>query len=242
MRADNKVWFKQGMRVGIPIGLGYFAVAFSLGIMAKHAGFSAFQATLTSIVGNASAGEFALFTLVAAGGGYLEAAIMTFVANARYLLMSCALSQKLEEDLSFFHRLLLGFYLTDEHFGVAVSVERKLNPFYTYGAIVVSAPGWAIGTGLGVIMGNMLPANIVSALSVSLYGMFLAIFIPPAKENKIIAAVVAIAMLSSWVFSKVAVLWSLSSGTQIIILTVVISLAAAILFPVKEEEQKTNES
>ena len=242
MRADNKLWFKQGMRLGIPIGLGYFAVAFSLGIMAKQAGFSAFQATLTSIVGNASAGEFALFTLVAAGGGYLEAAIMTFVANARYLLMSCALSQKLEEDLPFFHRLLLGFYLTDEHFGVAVSVERKLNPFYTYGAILVSAPGWAIGTGLGVVMGNMLPANIVSALSVSLYGMFLAIFIPPAKENKIIAAVVAIAMLLSWGFSKAAVLWNVSSGTQIIILTVAISLVAAILFPIKEEEQETNES
>ena len=237
MRSDNKQWFKQGMKIGVPIGLGYFAVAFSLGIMAKHAGFSAFQATLTSIVGNASAGEFALFTLVAAGGGYLEAAIMTIVANARYLLMSCALSQKLEATLPFYHRLLLGFYLTDEHFGVAVSREGYLNPFYTYGAIVVSAPGWALGTGLGVVMGNMLPANIVSALSVSLYGMFLAIFIPPAKENKVIAGVVLLAMGLSWAFSKIAVLWNISSGTQIIILTVAISLAAAILFPIKEEEE-----
>lgn len=231
-------WYKKGMKDGIPIFLGYFAVAFTLGIAAKNAGFTAFQASLTSFLVNASAGEFAGFTLVAAGASYIEMAIMMAVANARYLLMSCALSQKIDEKTSIFHRLLVGFYLTDEIFGVSVAVPGKLNPIYTYGVITIAAPGWTIGTCLGVIMGNLLPVNIVSALSVGLYGMFLAIIIPPARKNKILSGIVAISMILSYIASKTPFLQNLSSGTVIIILTVLIAGVAAVLFPVKEKKNE----
>ncbi|MBQ6887310.1 MAG: AzlC family ABC transporter permease [Lachnospiraceae bacterium] len=227
------------MQHGIPISLGYLAVSFTLGIAAKNAGMTAFQATITSMLVNASAGQFAGFTLIAAQAGYLEMAVMILVANARYLLMSCALSQKLSPDTKFFHRLLIGFDVTDEIFGVSMSYPGKLNPFYTYGVIVVALPGWAIGTCFGVLCGNILPANVVSALSVGLYGMFLAIIIPPARKNKIIAGLVVLSMLASFLFSKLPVLSTLSSGIRIIILTVVISGIAAILFPVPEENKKT---
>ncbi|MBQ7040238.1 MAG: AzlC family ABC transporter permease [Clostridia bacterium] len=230
--------YRKGMKDGIPISLGYFAVAFTLGIAAKNAGLSSFQASLTSFLVNASAGEFAGFTLIAAGASYLELAIMMAVANARYLLMSCSLSQKFDEKVSIFHRLAVGFYLTDEIFGVSVATPGKLNPVYTYGVITTAAPGWTLGTYLGVVMGNVLPENIVSALSVGLFGMFLAIIIPPARKNKLLAGIIAVSMALSYIATKVSFLKTLSSGTVIIILTVLIAGAAAVLFPAKEEKDE----
>lgn len=234
----NAKWYKRGMKDGIPIGLGYFAVAFTLGIVAKKAGLTAFQALLTAGLTNASAGGYAGFTLIAEKATYLELAITELIVNARYLLMSCALSQKLAPNTSLLHRALIAFDVTDEIFGISVAVKGNLNPFYNYGAMTVSIPGWALGAFLGVVMGNVLPPSVVSALSVGLYGMFLAIIIPAARENKIIAGLVAASMALSLAFAKLPFISEISSGVRIIILTVVISLAAAILFPVKEEENE----
>ena len=235
--SNNREWYFKGLRDGIPIALGYFAVAFTLGIAAKKAGLGAFQAFLASGLTNASAGGYAAFTLIGAGAAYIELALTELIVNARYLLMSCALSQKIAPETSLLHRMLMAFDVTDEIFGISVSVTGTLNPFYNYGAMSVAIPGWAFGTLFGVIMGNVLPARLVSALSVGLYGMFLAIIIPPARKNKIIAALVIISMAASLAFSKIPALASVSDGMRIIILTVVISLLAAILFPVREDAE-----
>ncbi len=232
---QNAFWYKKGIIDGLPIALGYFAVAFTLGIVAKKAGLTAFQAMLTAATTNASAGGYAGFTLIAENAGYLEVAVTELVVNARYLLMSFALSQKLAPTTSTLHRMLVAFDVTDEIFAISVSVKGALNPFYNYGAMTISIPGWALGAFFGVIVGNILPASIVSALSVGLYGMFLAIIIPPAKKEKIIAILVLVSMALSYAFSKLPVISNISSGLRVIILTVAISLAAAILFPVKEE-------
>lgn len=235
MSSDKKTWFQKGLKDGIPIALGYFAVSFTLGITAKNAGLTALQAMLASFTLNASAGEFAGFTLIAAGASYIEVAVMEFVANARYLLMSCALSQKLSPDTPLWQRLLIGYDVTDEIFGISVAVPGKLHPYYTFGAIAIAVPGWSFGTYFGVLMGNVLPANVVSALSVGLYGMFIAIIIPPARKSKIIAGVVAFSMVASFAFAKLPLISGISSGVRTIILTVVISALAALLFPVKED-------
>lgn len=240
MRENNKNCFVQGMRDGIPISLGYFAVAFTLGIAAKRAGLTAIQATLASFLTNASAGEYAGFTVIAESGTYLEMAIMILVANARYLLMSCALTQKLRPETKLRHRLLIGFDVTDEVFGVSIAAPGWLNPFYTYGVMLVSIPGWSVGTYLGVLMGNLLPANLVSALSVGLYGMFLAIIIPPSRKSRIIAVLVAVSMALSFALSRIPLTAAWSSGTRIILLTVVISAAAALLFPAPEPVRDAN--
>lgn len=234
---ENFKWYKKGLAHGIPIALGYFAVAFTLGITAKNAGLSAFEALLTAGLTNASAGGYAGFSLMEADASYLEMALTQLVVNARYLLMACALSQKLSSKTSTLHRSLIAFNVTDEVFGISVAVEGKLNPFYNYGASSMTIPGWALGAFFGVIMGNALPQSIVSALSVGLYGMFLAIIIPPARKNKIIAALVLISMALSLVFRVTPLLSSISEGMRVIILTVVISLGAAILFPVEEENE-----
>ena len=234
MELSNRQWYARGLKAGVPIGLGYLAVAFTLGIAAKNAGLTAFQATLTSFLINASAGEFVGFTLIGAGASYLEVAIMELVANARYLLMSFSLSQKLSPKTGIGHRMLIGWYVTDEVFGVSISAPGHLNPFYTYGAISLACPGWAIGTCLGVIVGNILPASLVSALSVGLYGMFIAIFVPPSKTSKVIGGLVLVSMALSFAFNRIPVFDGVSSGVKTIILTVAISAAAALLFPIRE--------
>ncbi|HCT91315.1 MAG TPA: branched-chain amino acid ABC transporter permease [Lachnospiraceae bacterium] len=238
MKNTNRLAFARGMRDGIPIALGYLAVAFTLGIAAKNAGFTAFQAMLASLTNNASAGEFAGFTLIAAGSGYLEVAVMELVANARYLLMSCALSQKLSPDTPLLHRFLISYDVTDEIFGISMAYPGKLNPFYSYGAFAVAIPGWAGGTFLGVLMGSLLPANIVRALSVGLYGMFLAIIVPPAKKSRILAGVILVSMAASFAFTRLPGISALSSGTRTILLTVLIAGGAAILFPHEEEQDE----
>lgn len=238
MAKGNKYWFLKGMKDGIPIALGYFAVSITLGIAAVNAGMTPGQASLTSMLINASAGEFIGFTLIAQNAGYFEIFIMEAVANARYLLMSCALSQKLDEKESLLKRLLLGFNVTDEIFGISISVPGKLNPFYAYGADVVAIPGWAIGTLVGGVLGAVLPERIVSALSVALYGMFVAIFIPPAKQNKVVLATVIVGSALSFIMAEVAIFSVIPEGMRIILLTVVISLAVAIFFPIKEEQVK----
>ena len=177
----NRKQFSRGLRVGIPISLGYLAVSFTLGITAKNAGLSAFQATLTSLLVNASAGQYAAFTAMAAQSGYLEIAILEAVTNARYILMSCALSQKLPPKGKLWQRLVIGFNVNDELFGMAIAEPEKLNAFYYFGMMAVAMPGWALGTFLGTSVGNVLPASAVSALSVGLYGMFLAVIVPAAK-------------------------------------------------------------
>ena len=229
--------FREGMRDGIPIGLGYLAVSFSLGVAARSAGLTAFQGFIVSLLNNASAGEYAGFTVIAANASYLEMILMTLVANARYLLMSCALSQKFAPSTLLRHRLLVGYDVTDEIFGITISRPGILNPYYTYGAIVIAAPCWAGGTALGVTAGNLLPLRVVSALSVALFGMFLAVIIPPARKNRIVAAFVLISFLASFAATNLPYISRLSSGTRTIILTVVISAAAAALFPVREEKE-----
>lgn len=233
---SSKQWYKKGLRDGIPIALGYFAVAFALGIAAKRAGLTAIQTFLATLLTNASAGGYAGFLVIEENEPYINMVLTMLVVNIRYLLMSCALSQKFSNKTSIWHRLFVGFDITDEIFGISMSVKGSLNPCYNYGAMTVSIPCWATGAALGVVMGDVLPASIVSALGVGLFGMFLAIIIPPARKNKVIAGVVVTSFALSFSFSKIPYLCTLSEGTRVIVLTVVIALAAAILFPIKEEE------
>lgn len=227
--------YRDGLRDGVPIGLGYFAVAFSLGIAARSAGLSALQGLVASLLCNASAGEFALFTVIGAAGTYLETALVTLIANARYMLMSFALSQRISPDMPDYHRFLFGGLITDEFFGINIARPGYLEPVYYYGAITVATPLWAVGTALGILMGNLLPGRLVSALSVALYGMFLAIIVPPARENRVVAGCVILSFVLSGLFSVLPVLSAISAGTRTILLTVLIAAGAALLFPVREE-------
>ena len=234
--------FKKGLKDGIPIGLGYFAVSFAFGMMAVSGGLSTWQAVLISLTNLTSAGQFAGLEIIFAVGSYWEMALTQLVINLRYCLMSFSLSQKLRRDVPWAHRYLVAFGITDEIFGVSASQPGKVHPFYNYGAMCVAIPGWTLGTLVGAISGNLLPDFMVSALSVAIYGMFLAVIIPPAKKNRAVLAVVAAAMVISTLFAVVPVLKKVSSGFVIIITTILVAGTAAYFCPVQEEEGDAHES
>lgn len=230
----RKKEFRRGLRDGIPIGLGYFAVAFSLGISAGNAGISPFQAGLMSFLMHASAGEFAAITVIGTGAGLLEMAVTTLIVNMRYLLMSCALSQKIDRKRSFSHRFLISHFVTDELFGIAMAREGAFAPEYYYGGALVASLGWVSGTVLGALVGNVLPEAISGCLTIALYGMFIAIVLPPAKRSRTLLVVVLSSMLASALFTYLPVVKRLSSGNRIIILTVVIAALAALIKPIDD--------
>ena len=231
---------RDGFRDGIPIGLGYFAVAFSLGIAARNAGLNAFEGLLTSLLNNASAGEYAAFTLIAADASYVEMALITLVTNARYLLMSVALSQRLSPETGIAKRLLLGFGVTDEIFGISVSRKAPLDVRYPYGAMLIAVPCWATGTALGIVAGQLLPARVVSALSVALYGMFMAVFAPAARRDRAVRLVVLLGFALSAAMAYAPVVSALSEGTRTILLTVILAAGAAWLCPVADPETEVS--
>ena len=237
----NKVFF-EGMRDGLPIGLGYFAVAFSLGIVARNAGLTPIQGFIASFFNVASAGEYALFTSIQSAASYLEIAVITLVVNARYLLMSTALTQRFDPKTPLIHRFFVGFGVTDEIFGITIARPGFINPIYNYGALLVAIPLWSLGTSLGIIAGNFLPARVVSALSVALYGMFLAIIVPPAKKNLVIMIAVLISFAASYAFTKLPLVSQLSGGTRTIILTIVIASVVALIKPIPETDNTVDAS
>ncbi|MGM9613211.1 MAG: AzlC family ABC transporter permease [Butyricicoccus sp.] len=236
MPGSNPTWFRRGLRDGMPIALGYLAVSFSLGIAAKNAGMTAWQASLMSLTNLTSAGEFAALGIIGAGAPYFEMALSQLIINLRYLLMSAALSQKLAPSLPLAHRLCIGYGITDEIFGVSIAADGCLNPFYSYGILFVAVPGWTLGTCLGVVMGNALPGRIVSALSLALYAMFIAVIVPPARKSRVLAGVIVLSMAASLAFTLLPVLCEISSGMRIILLTVVIAGLAAHFFPIQEDD------
>ena len=224
----------EGMKDGLPSALGYFVVSFTLGIAAKNAGLNALEGFFASLFNNASAGEYAGFTVIASGGTLLTMAILTLVANARYMLMSTVLSQKCPENLPLYHRILVAFDVTDEIFGITIARPGPLNPYYNYGAMLVALPGWSVGTALGIMAGSVLPLSAVSALSVALYGMFIWVIVPQGKNDHVIAALIVLSMLLSLGASLAPMISELSAGTRTILLTIVIAGLAAYFFPHKE--------
>ena len=226
----------EGLRDGLPIGMGYFAVAFSLGITAKLAGLTPLQGFVSSFLNHASAGDYALYTMIASKAAYMETAVLIAVTNIRYLLMGAAFSQKLRPEEPLLPRLAIGFGITDEIFGIGIARKGHVKAEYLISAFMLACLMWSFGTACGIAMGNILPQSAVSALSVAIYGMFLAIIIPPSKKDRIVGALVAISFILSFAAAKLPVFSKVSRGTKTIVLTVIVSAAAAALFPVRDEE------
>lgn len=230
-----KLTFRKGLRDGIPICLGYLSVSFTFGMMVVQEGYPGWMAVLISMTNLTSAGQFAGTELLMTGAFYVEIAITTFVINIRYMLMSLSLSQKVESKMTLLQRLILSFGITDEVFAVAMQQKREINSRYFAGLILTPYVGWAVGTLLGATATGFLPASVRTALGIAIYGMFLAIIIPPARKSKAVLLVVLIAAGLSCCFKWIPWINQLSSGWVIIICAIVAAGFAAWRFPVKEE-------
>lgn len=226
--------FRRGLQHGISIALGYLSVSFGFGIMAVQSGLEVWQAVLISLTNFTSAGQAAGVGLIAAQGSLAELFLAEFVINIRYALMSLALSQKAGSKFRLPQRLLAAFGITDEIFAVASVQEGTVQPAYVYGLALMPYLGWAGGTFFGAAMGAVLPEQITNALGIALYGMFLAIIVPPAKKSRGILAVVSIAALIS-VLLRVFAKW-MTGGFAMIISAVVAAVIGALLFPVPQPQ------
>ena len=227
--------FLRGLRHGVPIALGYLSVSFTFGMKAVGDGLTWAQAVLISMTNVTSAGQFAGLPLMVAQASLIEAALTQLVINLRYALMSLSLSQKLDHTMTTLHRMVFSFCNTDEIFAVASSQPGKVGRWYLYGLMSTPWLGWALGTLLGAVAGQLLPVFFRQALGIAIYGMFLAIILPPARRERPVRVVVLLAVGMSLCFRYLPVLNRLSSGFVIIICAVAASAVGALLFPVKED-------
>ncbi len=228
--------FRRGLMHGIPIGVGYLSVAFAFGIFAVANGLTAWEATFVSMAVFTSAGQLAAVPIIGAGGGLVELVISQVVINLRYCLMSISLSQKLDDTVTGVSRWLCAFFNSDEIFAVASAQPGRVGKWYLYGLGIVSWLGWGSGTLIGALAGNILPAVVTEALGVAIYGMFIAIVLPVAREDRAVGGCVAIAVTFSCVFAFVPALQAVPSGFTMILCAAVASAVMAIVAPVQEVE------
>ena len=238
MRKNSKKGlFLTGLFDGVPTALGYLSVSFGFGISAVLSGLSPFAAVLISMTNLTSAGQLAGLTVIADHLPLFEMALTQLVINIRYFLMSLSLSQKLDDSYTLPHRLITAFGITDENFGVASSKKGLLKPRYMYGLILLPIVGWTLGTLLGAVAGNILPAAVNAALGIAIYGMFVAIVVPPARADKGVLVAVLLAIAVSCALAFLPFLSFITSGFAIIIAALIAAVVAAILFPIAEEEE-----
>lgn len=228
--------FFNGIKDGLPICLGYFSVSMAFGIAAVKGGIPSWAAILTSLTNVTSAGQFAGVNIMLALGNLFELAITTLIINMRYFLMSLSVSQKVDSSMKLWQRFLVSFGITDEIFAVSMRHTRPLTAVYMAGVIITPVLGWTLGTATGAIATTVMPEALSSAMGIALYGMFIAIVIPPAKENKSVFIAVLMAVCVSLLLSQAPVLKSISGGWTIIIITLLVSSVCATLFPIKTEE------
>lgn len=228
--------FRKGLQDGVPIALGYLSISFTFGMMAVSGGLTWWEAMLISLTNLTSAGQFAGLDIIIALGSVIEMAMTELVINLRYALMSISLSQKVDESITGIYRWILGFGITDEIFAVAAGQEKSFGRRYFAGLMILPIIGWTTGTVIGAVSGSLLPETICNALGIAIYGMFLAVIIPKARQDKGVLKVIIIAVALSCCFRYLPVLNQVSSGFVIIICSVVASGIGALLFPVKQQE------
>ena len=232
----NLKHYTTGIRRGLPVGVGYFSVSFGFGAMAAAQGIRALDAALISVTNLTSAGQFAGLTLIVAGATLWEVILTQIVINSRYALMSLALSQRMGSRIGVLPRLVIAFFNTDEIFALAMAEKQPLSVPFLMGLGLTPILGWTAGTLCGALAGSVLPLSIRTALGVMLYGMFVAIVVPPAKQERPVLAACLLALILSCAFRWLPLLNGVSAGISIVICTVAAAAVCAWLFPIDDEE------
>lgn len=241
LKQSKKQEFLYGLKRGFPIALGYIPVSFTFGLMAVSGGLPVWLAVFISMSNLTSAGQFAGTNLILLGASYFEITITTFIINIRYMLMSLSLSQKIDSKITLFERSLFAFGITDETFAVASMEEGKLSFSYLIGLITTPFLGWSFGTLLGALICSSLPTSISEAMGIALYGMFIAIIVPPSKKSRAVFTIVLLSTVITCVLKYIPVFHFISSGFRIIIATILGASIGAFLFPIDDDLDKKEE-
>ena len=227
--------FLQGIKDGFPICMGYFSVSMAFGLTAVLSGLPVWSAIMMSLSNLTSAGQFAGANILVENGTFIELVITTLIINIRYFLMSLSISQKVNPNLTIKERLAISFGITDEVFAVSMQRKTSLSSIYMAGLIITPVIGWTAGTTVGAIASQFMPQILTSSMGIALYGIFIAIIIPPARENKNVSYAIIFSVILSIAFEYLPLLSKISDGWSIIIITVLVSSLAATFFPVKQK-------
>ena len=230
--------FLQGFKDGFPICLGYFSVSMAFGLTAVLSGLPIWSAIVMSLTNLTSAGQFAGANILIENGTFIELAITTIIINIRYFLMSLSVSQKVQPNIPLRERLAISFGITDEVFAVSMQRKSSLSSLYMAGLIITPVLGWTAGTTVGAVASQYMPPILTNAMGIALYGMFIAIIIPPARENKNISLAIIMSVILSVAFKYLPLLQFISDGWSIIIITVFVSAICATFFPIKNATDK----
>ncbi len=232
---NHNIDYKDGVKNGMPIGIGYFGVSMAFGMMVKNALLPIEMAVFISATNLTSAGQFAGLNLIVMNASMMEIAFTTFIINLRYALMSLSLSQRVDEKMSRFKRMILAFGITDEIYAVSLTKEMPLTLSYFLGLLTPAYIGWVLGSFMGALLGSLLPEAISDAMNIALYGMFVAIILPQAKKDRHKALAIVLSVALSCIFAFVPSL-HIGSGWMIIIITIVVSAFMALAFPIRKDE------
>lgn len=237
----QKLKFKNGIKDGLPIGLGYLSVSFAFGVQASILSIPPFMSLFISMTNLTSAGQLAGLTIIAGLGTILEMVLAQLVINARYFLMSLTLSQKLDNSFSTKNRIFFSAFITDEIFAITSAKNGLINKKYFYGLVVLPYVGWSLGTIIGALAGSQLPLQITNALGIALYAMFIAIIIPPSISLKGVLPTVLIAAGLSCAMYYIPIFDGLNSGFKYIVCAIISALITAYFFPIdNKKEQNEN--
>lgn len=236
-RFDKKD-FTHGLKRGMPIAIGYIPVAFTFGLMAVYGGLPVWMAVFISLTNLTSAGQFAGTNLIISGAGFLEITLTTFVINIRYMLMSLSLSQRIDKSMTLRERLITAFGITDETFAVSSTEPGTITYSYLLGLMIGPIIGWSTGTLLGALISSTLPEGLSSAMGIALYGMFIAIIIPPAKKSKPVASIILISVAIACILKYIPLFSIVSAGFRVIIATILGAGIGAVLFPIEETSKE----
>ncbi len=237
MSCQSKREFQYGLKRGLPIAIGYLPVSFTFGLMAVNGGLPVWLAIFISLSNLTSAGQFAGTNLIFQGAGLFEIGLTTFIINIRYMLMSLSLSQKIDSKIGLWKRLIFSFGITDETFSVASMEQGKLSSTYMIGLISGPIIGWSLGTALGAMICSALPQSLANAMGIALYGMFIAIIVPPARKSKAVVVILLLSIFIHCCLRYITYFSFISSGFRVIIATVLSAGIGAFLFPMEDKEE-----
>ncbi|MGN1281668.1 MAG: AzlC family ABC transporter permease [Succinivibrio sp.] len=199
----RKQLFLLGARHSIPVCLGYISVGTAYAVMAAQSGFNHFEIILMSLICYSGSGQFFAVTQADAHASLLAVSLGLIILNFRYFIMSTCVFARFEK-LSNLRRIIFSHYITDEPFAIFTTAKKELiSSSYFAGLFLVSWSSWILGAVIGIFASDYLPKELILAMNIALYALFIAIVIPAGRANKVLMVIIIAAAVLNLFLSNV---------------------------------------
>ena len=172
--------YRDGIRAILPLMPAIVAFGASFGVLARAAGVDALAAVVMSATTFAGSAQFAVVSVLGAGGTAAAAIGAAVLLNGRYLPMAVAASGAFRGGPV--RRLLEAQLLVDESWALS-SREDGFDRKVLVGAGGLLYLGWNAGTAVGVIAGDSLADPATLGLDAAFPALFLALLVPLLRHR-----------------------------------------------------------